>query len=341
MDTATLEHTKHQANRVKGNDIEEILKVMRGYGENFTANGKTKAERRLINQQYLPLNPEALEKVPVLIDFLLHGTMQKGYSFPQKALLVEEIMTPEGTEKFKQALFSHLKLKIDGRQVYKALETYNTDLFSRAHPTIAIPEYVVNLKDNRSISNDRILTFTNDKKEKLYLRSRRNGFLYAEPHLKSYTGDAPDVEIFTTEIQLKNTLRTEWESLGRQIERIEEEHSNLITETRRIKEVLHQPKELEEVLTNMRNYTKQHFDQFSQEIGRTVEKIKTLTAKRAHRENIQLMIDHLIRQAELRLAESVAKREYLGQFLEQINTDPRFREGRNEKGEKEEEKKSE
>ncbi|MDR0861071.1 MAG: hypothetical protein LBO09_09210 [Candidatus Peribacteria bacterium] len=329
-----LDHTKHQANRAKGNDIEEILKVVRGYGENFTANGQTKAERRVINQQYLPLNPEGLEKVPTLMDFLLHGTTQKGYSLPQKALLVEEIMTPEGTEKFKQALFSHLKLRIDGSQVYKALETYTTDLFSRAHPKIAMPDYVVNHQHDKAISNDRILTFSNDKGEKLYLRSRRNGFLYAEPHLKSYTGDAPALEVFTTEIQLKNTLWEEWENLGKQIERIEEEHSNLITETRRIQEVLHNPKELEEVLTNMENYTKQFSALFAQEVGRTTQKIRTLTDKRKHRDNIQKMIDHLIRQAELRLAESVAKREYLGQFLQQVNTDPRFREGRNEKGEK-------
>lgn len=324
MDVAALEHTKHQANRVKGNDIEEILKVLRGYGENFTAKGQTKAERRLINQQYLPLNPDALEKVPALIDFLLHGTSQKGYSLPQKALLVEEVMTPGTTERFKQALFSHIKLTVDGSKVYHALEIYNTELFSRAHPKVATPDYVESHKNDTAISNDRILTFTNDKGEKLYLRSRRNGFLYAESHLKSYTGDAPALEIFTSEIQLKNTLWTERENLGRQVKRIEEEHGELLTETRRIKEVLDQPKALEEVLTNLENYTKQHSELFSQEAGRTIQRIKALTTTTKHRGNIKKMIDHLVGQAELRLAESIIKREYLGQFLQQVNTDSRF-----------------
>ncbi|MDD2537291.1 MAG: hypothetical protein PHU61_02255 [Candidatus Absconditabacteria bacterium] len=122
-----LIHTIEDNNRRKGNSRAEMLKVIFGYytatfeekttqeGKDiqeiktlqraFTAKGKTRAERILINQRYLPLSPEELEKYPDILDVILHGKKQKGYTYDQKKILVAEIMN--NPEEFKNKLFNN------------------------------------------------------------------------------------------------------------------------------------------------------------------------------------------------------------------------------------------
>ena len=100
-DSETLEHTKENKLNYRSGSFEEKWKATFGFEKNFSPSSSlTSQEIKLLNQKYLPLNPDKLRREPKLLDFILHRKVKHLYSPIEKSILVYEVM--KNPEEFKR-----------------------------------------------------------------------------------------------------------------------------------------------------------------------------------------------------------------------------------------------
>jgi len=311
IDPHYFPHTQQQANRKKGNSIEEVLKAIRGFDQNFTAKGTTPAEKREINQKYLVLDPNKLEKYPEVLDVLLHQKREKGYTLPQEQKLVHEMM--QNAETCMQNFFNnHQKICVSAEEITDEIKNRERSINRiRKSWDIEIPRF-----DSEKIFNDRIIRITDKQGKKIYIRSKNPNYIYQEKYKSRYQGRKEILEIFTTKEALISELQKEEKSTRKQIEDIQWDRIFLSDRRRKLFEC-QDKNDRKEIIENAIQYGSQNNYPFKQDIKKTMIEIQNL--KHINKGHIEKMIESLQNKANPRMNAAIHINSYLTAYIKELH----------------------
>lgn len=227
-----LEHTQEHKLSYRSGSFEEKWKASFGFEKNFTPRSHIPEKIKLINQEYLPLNPEKLQNHPELLDFILHGNIKKGYSFTETQTLLYTMM--KNPENFKKKLLSYESLVIPTNW------GYSEEISERivAYPGVG-------------------------KEETSYLITENTPQKYEERHLRKYLGNSIR---FTPFLEKESASKYLWQQLlfgvNMQLERVKTFYEDF-----RLKDSFPVNEDTDELLHYTYQYFSHHRSKADQEIS--------------------------------------------------------------------------